>query len=184
LLLNPIWFLNSIFLLNSIWPLLYRLQQHWLCSNFEWKLEGIEGKFSGLTRLTLCSNHVSGKLEIASTFWHPYCIYLDEKSFGNYNFLEISYELLWFVRACLRWYGIACDTCEVWQHTRCCGIDDSETFPLLFVCSNCLVTFSNFDFPATFPSMSFIKHQRYYCCSSGNFIPSQFWLAHEDYWFC
>jgi hypothetical protein len=162
----------------------YRLQQHRLCSNFWMEISRYWRKFSGIARLALCSNHVSGKLEIASTFWHPYSIYLDEKSFGNYNFLEISYELLWFVRACLRWYGIACDTCEVWQHTRCCGIDDSETFPLLFVCSNCLVTFSNFDFPATFPSMSFIKHQRYYCCSSGNFIPSQFWLAHEDYWFC
>ncbi|PNX95928.1 PHD finger protein male meiocyte death 1-like [Trifolium pratense] len=32
---------------------------------------------------------------------------------------------------------IACDICEVWQHTRCCGIDDSETVPPLFVCSGC-----------------------------------------------
>lgn len=32
---------------------------------------------------------------------------------------------------------VACDICEVWQHTRCCGIDDSETVPPLFVCSGC-----------------------------------------------
>ncbi|KAL5574114.1 hypothetical protein UlMin_023711 [Ulmus minor] len=32
---------------------------------------------------------------------------------------------------------VACDICEVWQHTRCCGIDDAETVPPLFVCSAC-----------------------------------------------
>ncbi|KAI9118184.1 hypothetical protein K1719_010516 [Acacia pycnantha] len=32
---------------------------------------------------------------------------------------------------------VACDMCEVWQHTRCCGIDDSETVPPLLVCSAC-----------------------------------------------
>ncbi|KAK7300663.1 hypothetical protein RJT34_11511 [Clitoria ternatea] len=32
---------------------------------------------------------------------------------------------------------VACDICEVWQHTRCCGIDDSETVPPLFVCTGC-----------------------------------------------
>ncbi|XP_028784612.1 PHD finger protein MALE MEIOCYTE DEATH 1-like [Neltuma alba] len=32
---------------------------------------------------------------------------------------------------------VACDICGVWQHTRCCGIDDSETVPPLFVCSGC-----------------------------------------------
>ncbi|XP_050227365.1 PHD finger protein MALE MEIOCYTE DEATH 1 [Mercurialis annua] len=32
---------------------------------------------------------------------------------------------------------IACDICEVWQHTRCNGIDDSETVPPLFVCRSC-----------------------------------------------
>lgn len=35
---------------------------------------------------------------------------------------------------------VACDICEVWQHTRCCGIDDSETVPPLFVCSGCCDT--------------------------------------------
>lgn len=30
-----------------------------------------------------------------------------------------------------------CDVCEVWQHTRCCGIEDSHTVPPLFVCSGC-----------------------------------------------
>ncbi|XP_061357149.1 PHD finger protein MALE MEIOCYTE DEATH 1-like [Gastrolobium bilobum] len=32
---------------------------------------------------------------------------------------------------------VACDICEVWQHTRCCGIHDSETVPPLFMCSSC-----------------------------------------------
>ncbi|KAJ0098994.1 hypothetical protein Patl1_20932 [Pistacia atlantica] len=32
---------------------------------------------------------------------------------------------------------VACDICEVWQHTRCHGIQDSETVPLLFVCPGC-----------------------------------------------
>lgn len=29
---------------------------------------------------------------------------------------------------------MACDICEVWKHTRCCGIEDSEAVPSLFVC--------------------------------------------------
>ncbi|KAM7277868.1 hypothetical protein ACFE04_005002 [Oxalis oulophora] len=32
---------------------------------------------------------------------------------------------------------VACDICEVWQHTDCVGIGDSETVPPLFVCSVC-----------------------------------------------
>lgn len=32
---------------------------------------------------------------------------------------------------------VACDICEVWQHTRCHGIQDSEIVPLLFVCPGC-----------------------------------------------
>ncbi|OWM84971.1 hypothetical protein CDL15_Pgr027758 [Punica granatum] len=32
---------------------------------------------------------------------------------------------------------VACDICEVWQHTRCCGINDRESVPPLFVCSTC-----------------------------------------------
>ncbi|KAJ7964448.1 PHD finger protein family [Quillaja saponaria] len=32
---------------------------------------------------------------------------------------------------------VACDICEVWQHTRCCGIEDAETVPPLFVCTGC-----------------------------------------------
>ncbi|CBI33452.3 hypothetical protein VitviT2T_021569 [Vitis vinifera] len=32
---------------------------------------------------------------------------------------------------------VACDICEVWQHTVCSGIDDSETVPPLFVCPKC-----------------------------------------------
>ncbi|XVF16507.1 hypothetical protein REPUB_Repub10bG0037000 [Reevesia pubescens] len=29
---------------------------------------------------------------------------------------------------------VACDVCEVWQHTRCCGINDFEAMLPLFVC--------------------------------------------------
>ncbi|KAJ8763001.1 hypothetical protein K2173_023206 [Erythroxylum novogranatense] len=32
---------------------------------------------------------------------------------------------------------VACDICEVWQHTRCNFIADSETVPPLFVCRRC-----------------------------------------------
>ncbi|KAK1361841.1 PHD domain-containing protein [Heracleum sosnowskyi] len=32
---------------------------------------------------------------------------------------------------------VACDICEVWQHTRCIGIDDYNTMPPLFVCDSC-----------------------------------------------
>lgn len=32
---------------------------------------------------------------------------------------------------------VACDICEIWQHTRCCGIDDADNVPLLFVCAAC-----------------------------------------------
>ncbi|XP_058109014.1 PHD finger protein MALE MEIOCYTE DEATH 1 [Magnolia sinica] len=32
---------------------------------------------------------------------------------------------------------VACDICEVWQHTRCGGIDDAAAVPPLFVCARC-----------------------------------------------
>ncbi|XWS21716.1 hypothetical protein CRYUN_Cryun30bG0078500 [Craigia yunnanensis] len=32
---------------------------------------------------------------------------------------------------------VACDICEVWQHT--CGIEDSEAVPPLFVCPGCCI---------------------------------------------
>ncbi|XP_038891393.1 PHD finger protein MALE MEIOCYTE DEATH 1 [Benincasa hispida] len=32
---------------------------------------------------------------------------------------------------------VACDICEIWQHTRCCGIDDADNVPPLFVCAAC-----------------------------------------------
>ncbi|VVA94218.1 unnamed protein product [Arabis nemorensis] len=53
---------------------------------------------------------------------------------------------------------VACDVCEIWQHTRCCGIDDSDTLPPLFVCSNCCDEFAEqqrkvlqpkYEFPTT-----------------------------------
>ncbi|KAF3649724.1 putative PHD finger protein MALE MEIOCYTE DEATH 1-like isoform X2 [Capsicum annuum] len=35
---------------------------------------------------------------------------------------------------------VACDICEIWQHTRCCGIEDSEAVPSLFVCEACSIS--------------------------------------------
>ncbi|KAM7256784.1 hypothetical protein ACFE04_012525 [Oxalis oulophora] len=32
---------------------------------------------------------------------------------------------------------LACDTCEVWQHTRCAGIKSSDDIPTRFVCIRC-----------------------------------------------
>ncbi|EYU30865.1 hypothetical protein ABFS82_08G214100 [Erythranthe guttata] len=32
---------------------------------------------------------------------------------------------------------VACDICEIWQHTRCGGIEDSDAVPRLFVCDAC-----------------------------------------------
>ncbi|CAM8954704.1 unnamed protein product [Rhodiola kirilowii] len=32
---------------------------------------------------------------------------------------------------------ISCDSCEVWQHTYCLGIDDAEAVPSLFLCQEC-----------------------------------------------
>ncbi|WCJ42195.1 PHD finger protein At1g33420 [Euphorbia peplus] len=34
---------------------------------------------------------------------------------------------------------LACDVCNVWQHTRCSGILDSESVPAKFVCHGCSV---------------------------------------------
>uniref|UniRef100_A0A7N0REH9 PHD-type domain-containing protein n=1 Tax=Kalanchoe fedtschenkoi TaxID=63787 RepID=A0A7N0REH9_KALFE len=33
---------------------------------------------------------------------------------------------------------LACDTCGVWQHTRCVGISSSEHIPAKFICEECL----------------------------------------------
>lgn len=33
---------------------------------------------------------------------------------------------------------LACDTCGVWQHTRCAGIDNSDAIPSKFMCFRCL----------------------------------------------
>ncbi|KAA8524837.1 hypothetical protein F0562_011260 [Nyssa sinensis] len=32
---------------------------------------------------------------------------------------------------------VACDICEVWQHTRCSGIDNVDAVPPFFVCARC-----------------------------------------------
>lgn len=33
---------------------------------------------------------------------------------------------------------LACDSCEVWQHTRCAGIDNSDDIPAKFICERCV----------------------------------------------
>ncbi|CAK7340084.1 unnamed protein product [Dovyalis caffra] len=38
---------------------------------------------------------------------------------------------------------LACDTCGVWQHTRCAGIDNSDEIPEKFVCMRCLNSYRN-----------------------------------------
>lgn len=32
---------------------------------------------------------------------------------------------------------VSCDICEIWHHTRCCGIDDSQAVPQMFICEAC-----------------------------------------------
>ncbi|KAL8141952.1 hypothetical protein V2J09_014984 [Rumex salicifolius] len=32
---------------------------------------------------------------------------------------------------------VSCDVCEIWQHTRCIGIKDSEAVPALYLCTKC-----------------------------------------------
>ncbi|XP_015953106.1 PHD finger protein At1g33420 [Arachis duranensis] len=36
---------------------------------------------------------------------------------------------------------LACDTCSVWQHTRCAGIDNCDAIPSKFVCLRCLSSY-------------------------------------------
>lgn len=38
---------------------------------------------------------------------------------------------------------LACDTCGVWQHTRCLGIDNSDAIPAKFVCLRCMSLYRN-----------------------------------------
>ncbi|XVF63452.1 hypothetical protein PTKIN_Ptkin09bG0088100 [Pterospermum kingtungense] len=35
---------------------------------------------------------------------------------------------------------LACDTCGVWQHTRCAGIDNADMIPTKFICRRCANT--------------------------------------------
>lgn len=35
---------------------------------------------------------------------------------------------------------LACDTCGVWQHTRCAGINNADTIPTKFICMRCTNT--------------------------------------------
>ncbi|KAM1189729.1 hypothetical protein ACFX2J_025372 [Malus domestica] len=43
---------------------------------------------------------------------------------------------------------VACDLCEVWQHTRCRGIEDADTVPPVFFCSACCALLAS---PTYFP---------------------------------
>ncbi|KAK9121845.1 hypothetical protein Syun_019462 [Stephania yunnanensis] len=56
---------------------------------------------------------------------------------------------------------VACDVCEVWQHTRCTGIQDDEAVPPLFVCGRCTASLMP---PLSMPSSSsdLQGHQRSY----------------------
>ncbi|KAJ7949628.1 PHD finger protein [Quillaja saponaria] len=45
---------------------------------------------------------------------------------------------------------LACDTCSVWQHTRCAGIDNSDGIPMKFVCMRCVKSYCKED--VKFPS--------------------------------
>ncbi|KAM5558120.1 PHD finger protein MALE MEIOCYTE DEATH 1 [Rosa sericea] len=47
---------------------------------------------------------------------------------------------------------VACDICEVWQHTRCCGMEDADEVPRLFICSTCYVSLVP---PKTEPAVRF-----------------------------
>ncbi|KAK1423601.1 hypothetical protein QVD17_18906 [Tagetes erecta] len=42
---------------------------------------------------------------------------------------------------------VACDLCEVWQHTRCSGIDEGEVVPPLFVCYRCCESIGQQKYP-------------------------------------
>lgn len=32
---------------------------------------------------------------------------------------------------------VSCDICEIWHHSRCCGINDSQAVPQMFICEAC-----------------------------------------------
>jgi hypothetical protein len=38
---------------------------------------------------------------------------------------------------------LACDTCGVWQHTRCAGIDNCDEIPEKFECMRCINSYLN-----------------------------------------
>nr|XP_043625396.1 PHD finger protein MALE MEIOCYTE DEATH 1 [Erigeron canadensis] len=43
---------------------------------------------------------------------------------------------------------VACDICDVWQHTRCSGIDDDEAVPPVFMCYRCCDPVAQEKYPA------------------------------------
>lgn len=51
---------------------------------------------------------------------------------------------------------VACDLCEVWQHTRCNGIDEDEVVPPLFVCYRCCESIGQQKYPKQLDGMGFI----------------------------
>ncbi|KAF5457037.1 hypothetical protein F2P56_021175 [Juglans regia] len=57
---------------------------------------------------------------------------------------------------------LACDTCGVWQHTRCAGIDNSDAIPTKFVCLSCFKLYSKE-----------YKEVTNFCCeTNGDLLPS------------
>ncbi|EFH50106.1 hypothetical protein ARALYDRAFT_909771 [Arabidopsis lyrata subsp. lyrata] len=63
---------------------------------------------------------------------------------------------------------IACDVCEIWQHTRCCGIDDTDTLPPLFVCSNCCEEFAEQQKKVLQPKYEFPSAENVFLIESGD----------------
>lgn len=57
---------------------------------------------------------------------------------------------------------LACDTCGVWQHTRCAGIDNSDAIPTKFVCLSCFKLYSK----------EYEEVTNFCCETNGDLLPS------------
>ncbi|KAL5538969.1 hypothetical protein UlMin_043307 [Ulmus minor] len=58
---------------------------------------------------------------------------------------------------------LACDTCSVWQHTRCLGIDSSNAIPSKFVCMRCTNSYQKTDYNSAKQSNSASLSSTSYC---------------------
>ncbi|KAE9449764.1 hypothetical protein C3L33_18337, partial [Rhododendron williamsianum] len=89
------------------------------------------------------------KSEVENAMRDTYCVTesseIRVKGFGLGSGSELKYESgvdNWTVRCRCGARDddgermVACDICEVWQHTRCCGIEDSDAVPPLFLCAD------------------------------------------------